>query len=336
MSRFLLVSLNIDAVLQEPTIHRRRQRLNSMTDGLGLGDAYGATLDRIKGQGGEKARLGMATLMWVSHAERPLKPDELLYALAIEIGSPNFNSDNIPSTGTLLACCQGLVVIDKEASIVRLIHFTLQEYLRTHPQLFGTAHSTIAETCLSYLNLQQVKALSTSPWPYLRSTPFLEYSSQYWGTHAKRDLSDRAKLLARKLFDDYNHHISAKILMEANGWCLPGFYSGKPTLFSGLHCASVFGIDEIVASLVEVEGCDINQEDNCGLTPLMWAAWSGHEGVVKILLGRDYANPDKSGRYGETALWCAAARGHEGVVKILLGRGDVNPERLDQYGRTPL
>ena len=37
-----------------------RQKLNAMTNGLGLGDDYGATLDRIKRKGWEKARLGMA------------------------------------------------------------------------------------------------------------------------------------------------------------------------------------------------------------------------------------------------------------------------------------
>ena len=215
MSRFLLVSLNIDAILQETTIHRRRRKLNAMTDGLGLGDAYGATLDRIKGQGGEKARLGMATLMWISHSERPLKADELLHALSVEIGSPTLSGDNIPPMGTLLSCCQGLVVIDKEASTVRLIHFTLQEYLRSHPELFGIAHSTMTETCLSYLNSQQVKALSATPSPDLKNTPFLEYSSLYWGVHAKRELSDCAKQLALKLFDDCNNHISTKILLNA-------------------------------------------------------------------------------------------------------------------------
>jgi len=75
--RFLLVSLNIDAVLQETTIHRRRQKLSTMTDGLGLVDAYSATLGRAQGQSGEKAKLGMAALMWISHSERPLKTDEL-------------------------------------------------------------------------------------------------------------------------------------------------------------------------------------------------------------------------------------------------------------------
>jgi len=338
MSRFLLVSLNIDAILQEPTIHGRRQKLNAMTDGLGLGlgDAYGTTLERVKRQGGEKTRLGMATLMWISYAERPLKPDELCHAVAVEIGSPNLNSDNIPSIGTLLACCQGLVVINKEASAVRLIHFTLQEYLRAHPQLLGTADSTIAETCLSYLNSQQIKALSTTPFPDLQSTPFLEYSSLYWGTHAKRDPSDCAKLLALKLFDDYKNHISAKILLEARArYC---YYINFETLslFSGLHYASMFGLDEIVAGLVEVGGCDINQVDCAGNTPLVWAAWNGHEGVVEILLGRDGVDPEMANPFRQTPLCFAAENGHEGVVKILLGRGDVNAQKRTLMRETPL
>src|SRR5205807_5780046 len=146
----------------------------------------------------------MSTLMWISHSERPLSPDELCHALAVEIGSSNLNTDNVPSIGTVLASCQGLVTVDKKASTVRLIHFTLQEYLRAHPDLFITALSTIAETCLSYLNSQQVKALSTSPSPDPQGTPFLEYSSLYWGVHARRNLSDCAKSLALKLFGDYS------------------------------------------------------------------------------------------------------------------------------------
>ena len=130
ISRFLLVSLNIDAVLRGTTIRRRRQNLNAMTDGLGLGGAYSETLNRIKEQGEEESRLGMATLMWISHAERPLKVDELCHALGVEIGSTDLDGDNVPSLGKVLVCCQGLVSVDKKASTVRLIHFTLQEYLQ--------------------------------------------------------------------------------------------------------------------------------------------------------------------------------------------------------------
>jgi len=332
----LLVSLNIDAILRETTISRRRQKLNAITDGLGLGGVYGETLGRITGQGEEKSRLGMAALMWISHSERPLKVDELCHALGVEIGSPDLDGDNVPSIGTLLTCCQGLVTVDKEGSTVRLIHLTLQEYLRAHPQLFGRAHSTMAETCLSYLNSHQVKVLSTSPSPDLRSTPFLRYSSLYWGIHAKRELSDCAKQLALKLFDDYDNHISTEILLEAPKSRFFLDSPNRPSLFSGLHCASFFGIVEIVASLVEAEDCGINQTDCTGSAPLMWAAFNGHEGVVKILLGRDYANQDKPGVGKRTPLMCAAENGHEGVVKTLLKREGVNPDKPGWYKRTPL
>ena len=140
--------MNIDAILQETTTRRRRQKLSAITDGLGLESAYGETLDRIKKQGEGRARLGMAALMWISCSERPLKAVELSHALAVEIGSPNLDTDDVPSIGTVLSCCQGLIAVDKEVSTVRLIHFTLQEYLRAHPEIFGTTHSTMAETCL--------------------------------------------------------------------------------------------------------------------------------------------------------------------------------------------
>jgi len=194
--RFLLASLHIEAILRETTIARRRKRLQSMKDGVGLGDAYGVTLERIKAQGEEKAKLAIATLTWVCHSERPLKVDELCYALAVEIGVTDLDPENVPLIGTLLDCCQGLITVDKEASIVRLIHHTVQEYLCTHPDLFSQPHSILAETCLTYLDSQQIKNLSPHSHPDHQSIPFLEYSSRYWGTHAKRKLSDRARILA--------------------------------------------------------------------------------------------------------------------------------------------
>jgi len=318
-----------------------------MTNGLGLGGACSEMLGRVKAQEGEKSRLGMATLMWISHSERPLKIDELCHALGVEIGSTDIDGDNVPSIGTLLTSCQGFVSVDKDTSTVRLIHPTLREHLRAHPELFDGPHATMAETCLSYLNSHRVKTLSASPSGNLRGrpslrysslysgTPFLEYSSLYWGTHAKRDLSDCAKHLALKLFDDYDGHISTELLLDAGKWRL--YFRGidKYSGFSGLHCASFFGIVEIVIGLVEAGGCDINQTDCAGNTPLVWAASNGHEEVVKILLGRD-VNPDKQGNRERTPLWNAAYYGHERVLKTLLRRNGVNPNAPDVNGRTPL
>src|SRR5207302_6112753 len=121
-SRFLLVSLNIEEILRGTTIRHRRKRLKAMTDGLGLGlgDAYGATLERIKAQDEAKSEIAMTTLMWICYSGRPLKVEELCYALAVEIGSTDFDGDNVPLIGTLIGFCQGLITVDKEASIVRL------------------------------------------------------------------------------------------------------------------------------------------------------------------------------------------------------------------------
>jgi len=80
-----------------------------MTDGLELGDVYGATVERIKAQDGDKSRLGMTALMWVSNAERPLGADELCHTLAVQLGSTDFDVGNIPSISTLVSCCQGRV-----------------------------------------------------------------------------------------------------------------------------------------------------------------------------------------------------------------------------------
>jgi len=306
-----------------------------MTNGLGLGDVYGATIERIKALGGEKSRLGMEALMWVSHAERPLKAEELCHALAVELGSTNFNSGNVPSMSTLVSCCQGLITVDKEASTVRLVHFTLQEYLSANPDIFSTPHSPIAEICLTYLNSEQVKAIPSGWHPDLSATPFLEYCSLHWGVHAKRQLSDRARSLALELLQGDDCHISIRMLLRH----VKGLDLGDPRTnfqFSGLHCASFFGISKLVAALIEMECCDTNGGDFWGSSPLSWAARNGHEEVVEILLEQEAVNPDKPDIDGNTPLSNAAGNGHEGVVKILLGHGEVNPNKPAQSGFTPL
>ena len=340
--RFLLVSLNIEAILEESTIYQRREKLKEMTDGLGLGAAYRATIERMKEQEGNKSRLGIEALMWVSHAERPLKAVELCHALAVQLSSTEFNASNIPSVSTVVGCCQGLITVDNEESTVRLVHFTLQKYLSSDPEILrvGKPHSTMAEICLTYLKSKQVKAISADTAPNTLDTPFLEYCSVYWGVHAKRGLSAYAKSLALELFQEYNGHISTKFLLEQVGHLDPEYFgtvSGSSFQFTELHCASFFGIDEVVAALLEMK-CydDINEGDFMGYTPLAWAAHNGHDGAVKILLGRREIYPDKPNHGGQTPLSHAARKGHEGVVKILLKQKEVNPDNLDNQGNTPL
>ena len=333
--RFLLVSLNIDTILQESTIRARREKLSKMIDGLGLPDVYGATIQRIKAQGGDKSRLGMAALMWIGHAEQPLRVDELCHALAIELGSMDFNVDNVPSVSTLVSCCQGLIAVDKEGSPVRPIHPTLQRYLSARPDIFSRPHSAMAEVCLAYLNSWHVKAISADPSPDILNAPFLEYCSAYWGVHAKKELSDCARSLALKLLGEYDGHISSKLLLSQAQHLYVEDFSVN-FRFNGLHCASLFGIVEVAYALIQREIYDINDGDFGGYTPLTWAARNGHDEMVKMLLGWETVNPDKPDNSGQTPLWHAAWRGHEGVVKMLLGWHGANPDHPNRAGATPL
>jgi len=307
-----------------------------MTDGSGLEDTYGATLDRIKAQGGHRSRLGTTALMWICHSERQLGAEELCHALAVEIESMDYNSDDAPLIQTVLSCCQGLVVMDKEGSTVQLIHSTLREYLVNHRTLFQSPHSTIAETCLIYLNSQQIMALTDSRDQSDQHLPFLEYSALYWGAHIKNQLTDVGKELALKLFSRYKCHISIRPLLEnmPNGGPLHSIVGFRK--FTGLHFASIFRLVEIANALIMMDCVDINGVDETGTTSLLLAAMNGHEAVVELLLGHEDINPDGPDNSGRTPISWAARNGHETVVKLLLGREGINPDRPDNRGQTPI
>ena len=312
-----------------------------MSNGLGWGGAYSTTIERIKAQDGDKSRQGMAALMWVSYAERPLKADELCHALAIELGSKDFNAGSVPSISTIVNCCQGLITVDEETSTMRLAHFTVKEYLSARRDIFHQPHSAMAEICLTYLNSKQVKSIRASLIHGIsdtRHTPLLEYCSLYWGVHAKRELSDCARSLALELFREYHGHVSRKLLLienfELGHWSFMDFHKDSP--FSGLHCASFFGISDLVVTLIEMECYDIDKGGFWGYTPLAWAASNGHEEVAKILLDREEVNPNKPANLGQTPLSQAACGGREGVVKLLLSRKEVYADMPDNFGKTPL
>ena len=334
--RFLLASLHIEAILRGTTVARRRNILKSIKDGSGLGDAYGATLEQIKAQDEERAKLAVAALTWICHSERPLQVDELCHALAVEIGEKDFDPENVPSIDTLLDCCQGLITVDAEASTVRLIHNTVQEYLCSHPGLFSKPHSILAETCLTYLNSQLAESLTPNSLPDPHGMPFLKYSARYWGAHTNRDLSDNARALALELLNRYEDHISARSLLEQVLQPINVRTTGTPLAFSGLHCASFFGIVELVTVLINSGGYKINQQDCVGSTPLVWAAKNGHVGVVKLLLEQGNVDPNRQDNNNRTPIGWAALRGHERVVKLLLELENVNPDHPDKYDTTPL
>ena len=213
-----------------------------MTLGNGLSDAYTATLTRLRAQKGHKSVLGLKVLMWVLYSERPLRARELCHALGVEMGSADLDPENVPALRTLLSSCLGLVTAEASSSTVRLVHFTLQEYLLSDPTLFHSPHSTIAEVCLTYLSFGRIRDFSPKLYSAPATTPLLEYASIYWGRHTRKEMTENTKILALRLLARFDEHISSHLLLlqyNRDGGAGPYFYqAGRPKGFTGLHATA--------------------------------------------------------------------------------------------------
>jgi len=311
----------------------------------------------------------MNMLMWLSHSERPLKANELRHALGVESESTDLDPQNIPSIETLLGCALGLVSVEASSYVVRLVHYTLQEYLSDNTSLFHSPHAMIAEVCLTYLNFQCIRNLSPTLHLSPPATHFLEYASCYWGTHARREITESVNTLALRLLDGFDKHVSSVILLSSSrdNWHWT-FSPSDPTGFTGFHCAAYLEIvqtaiallkvkkwdldatdvagntavswasrkEAIVRTVLEHKGITLITADKGGRTPPFWPAENQHRDTVQQFLEWVDVTPDNGGKDGRTPLSWAAGNGDECIVKRLLERGSVAPNTVDDHGRTPL
>ncbi|KAJ7080065.1 hypothetical protein C8R44DRAFT_722830, partial [Mycena epipterygia] len=147
---FLLAKLHIDSLATKLTVRGVREALNSLPQNLS--GAFDEVVYRINRQDEEEKALAWLALSWVTNARRPLEPSELRVALAVEEGATKLNAENLLDTETILSVCAGLVIINEEDNKVRLIHYTIQDYLeQIQDQEFPRAHSEITATCITYL-----------------------------------------------------------------------------------------------------------------------------------------------------------------------------------------
>lgn len=58
-----------------------------------------------------------------------MQPSSLLDMLAIDNGDTRFDEENVPDLADALSNCCGLVIVAKDSNIIRLVHFTAQEFL---------------------------------------------------------------------------------------------------------------------------------------------------------------------------------------------------------------
>ena len=82
----------------------------------------------------------------------------------------------------------------------------------------------------------------------------------------------------------------------------------------------------------------LNNKDNYGRTPFMWACYNGHKDVVKLLLDHSEGiDLNARDRWGKTAFMIACQRGRKDVVKLLLDHSErIEFNAKSTCGRTAL
>lgn len=196
---------------------------------------------------------------------------ELQHALAVEEDSSALNPRKMKDMRQIVGVCAGLVTIDKESDIIRLAHYTTQEYFEQNWTLwFPNANRCIATISLTYLSYEQFSAKPAQSWEEYRQRQrdncFYEYAAQYWGHHAREAYPEVKDLTARFLRGPAL--VSAVQVLVAQQFSFGIFNIPKGIM--GLHIAAYFGLNEEVMEFLQVTVCP-DVAGSYGQTALHWA-----------------------------------------------------------------
>jgi ankyrin repeat protein len=334
--RFLLAQLHLDSLIGKRSPKAIKAALGKLPRGSQAYDhAYKEAMERIEGQVGDSQELAKQVLSWITCAKRPLTTSELRHALAVEIGGSELDKENLPEIEDVLSVCAGLVV-DEESGIIRLVHYTTQEYFeRTWTSWFPNAQKDITMICVTYLSFDTFKTgfcpTDKEFEARLQSNPLYDYAARNWGCHTRAASTGAEQLILDFLENEAKVSGSSQAMMASGSYS--DYSQDVPRQIRGVHLAAYFGLKEAIMALLK-NGHDPDSKDNSDKTPLSWAAENGHEAVVKLLLERGAELKFKD-YYDRTPLSWAAENGHEAVVKLLLEKG-AELESKDHYDRTPL
>ncbi|KAM0209479.1 hypothetical protein ACHAQD_011150 [Fusarium lateritium] len=111
------------------TFRKENQGLGADQKDQALALAYDKVMERINGQMPGMKILAMKVLSWITCAKRQLTTSELRHALATKTGKFDVDHGDLNTIEDIVSVCAGLVTVDKESNIIRLVHYTTQQYL---------------------------------------------------------------------------------------------------------------------------------------------------------------------------------------------------------------
>ncbi|KAF8246874.1 ankyrin [Wilcoxina mikolae CBS 423.85] len=216
--------------------------------------------------------------------------------------------------------CAGLVIIEEGSNIVRLAHYTTQEYLIKKSvvppeHLRGGYHATVCVTQLSFDEFKSGVYTSFHAFEErLRCNPFLHYAAQNLSIHLKAGGDESSTV------DDV-----ATFVQDSN--CVSSYLQAKdasvyqchdyPRGYHAIHVASELGHGTVTWRLIDLDDATVLYVSVDHRTPLHIAVEYGHEPVARLLIdrGSDVSAVDKD---GSTPLHFTALLEHEVMVRLLI------------------
>ena len=331
LHRFLLAKFNVDYIAEFRTALGIEQALGNLSiletakddttsereNERLMGETYDRIIDLIRAKPKGIQKYAFRALSWIGYATRTLTIRELLVAICVEAEQYQLNDGNMYTLESLLDICNGLVVADEDGQAVRLVHFSVRNYLdrsKVIPENMREAYRAIA--CSTYLSFDILKERHFGGLG--RSLPFLGYAANNLSFHLskvqhRRHPETTSAIL--KLLEDEGHR---------RAYCEAKREIGAPLEVPRLNMACAIGYEDVVRTLLKEPGgsLDVNAKDPTeGLTPLAWAVRMGHEAVVKQLLDEETVDRNCKDSEGRTPLSLAIWDRQMGIVRQLLERG---------------
>ena len=247
--------------------------------------------------------------------------------MAVEPGTTELDPENTPEIEDLVSVCAGLVVVDSGSAIIRLVHYTTQEYLeRIMEQWKPDALEEIASACLTYLCFDAFKGgriYTYNDWGFfdrgeeyeerLQRHVFLDYAANHWGKHASKVEDHVYEQICSLLRHEGSLSCVAQVRTESRMW---NGYEG-----SFWHLLAELGLSITAEKLLPCQDHErdiiVNNKHPGYFTPLYIATRCGHLEMVKFLLSIS-ANATKQLVEDESILRIAASDGFEEIVRLLL------------------
>lgn len=333
---FLLTELHLKSLIELDNPKAVLQALRRLP--VELEASYDEAISRIERQPDQHRTRAKQVLSWISFTLRPLTVIELRQALAVELGSKEFDKSSLPALTRLVSVCAGLVAVDRQRQVIRLVHETTQQYFeRNRLKLFPAAQQEISKICLTYLYFD---VLAKGPCltdeemeSRLHELPFFDYAARHWGDHVRESEDKSVQSLTLQLLGD-----DAKLMSFVQRWHRPAIQGGKysqryPKRLLGIHVAAAFGLERIILELLN-NGADVDSGDETGWTPLTWAVSKGYVDTVRLFLEKG-ANDLLGDPSGRLPIHYAAQRGDKHIVELLANRHP-NLNQKNKFGETPL